>query len=121
MKSHYDNKPLTTEHDNDGTVILRANISEEENGWSCIEHRFTGEPTITARQLRMQLVLSGVNLEMISAGIDQLPEPDQSLARVQWEYATVFERNNHSMIEMAEQLGFTDEQLNQIFIEGVAL
>jgi len=49
------------------------------------------EPTIvipsiiTARQLRLQLVLNGFDLNTIDLIIDSLPEPNKSIARVSWE------------------------------------
>lgn len=76
---------------------------------------------ITARQVRMQLIVMGVDLQMIENALEQLPEPQKALAKVNWEYAGTFERNNGMMQEMAVQLGFTDEQIDQIFIEGAKL
>lgn len=99
----------------DYTLEELADMQEMENAPAPVPFE------ITARQVRMQLIVMGVDLQMIENALEQLPEPQQSLAKVNWEYAGTFERNNGMMTEMAAQLGFTDEQLDQIFIEGAKL
>ena len=76
---------------------------------------------ITARQLRLQLVLNGFNLNAIDLIIDSLAEPNKSIAKVSWEYATTFERE-HQMLELiAQQLGITETELDTIFINAEKL
>jgi len=76
---------------------------------------------ITARQLRLQLVLNGFNLNTIDFIIDSLLEPNKSIAKVSWEYATTFERE-HQMLELiAQQLGITETELDTIFINAEKL
>ena len=76
---------------------------------------------ITARQLRLQLVLNGFDLNTIDLIIDSLPEPNKSIAKVSWEYATTFERE-HQMLELiAQQLGITETELDTIFINAEKL
>ena len=77
--------------------------------------------SLTSRQLRMQLVLMGVDLSIIDSVIDSLPEPQKSLAKINWEYAGTFERDNGMLKEMIPLLGFSEEQMNQIFINGSKL
>ena len=77
--------------------------------------------SLTSRQLRMQLVLMGVDLSIIDSVIDSLPEPQKSLAKINWEYAGTFERDNGMMQEMIPLLGFSEEQINTIFTEGSKL
>ncbi len=76
---------------------------------------------ITARQIRMSLIMLGVDLQNITDALEQLPEPQKSLAKIEWEYAGTFERNNEMLKVMGVQLGFSDEQLDQIFIDGQKL
>ena len=77
--------------------------------------------SLTSRQLRMQLVLMGVDLSIIDSVIDSLPEPQKSLAKINWEYAGTFERDNGMLKEMIPLLGFSEEQINKIFINGSKL
>ena len=76
---------------------------------------------ITARQLRLQLVLSGFDLNTIDLIIDSLPEPNKSIARVSWEYATTFEREHQMLGLIAQQLGISQTELDTIFINAEKL
>lgn len=76
---------------------------------------------ITARQLRLQLVLNGFNLNTIDLIIDSLPEPNKSIARVSWEYATTFEREHQMLSLIAQQLGIIETELDTIFINAEKL
>jgi len=76
---------------------------------------------ITARQLRLQLVLNGFNLNTIDLIIDSLPEPNKSIAKVSWEYATTFEREHQMLGLIAQQIGITETELDTIFINAEKL
>jgi len=76
---------------------------------------------ITARQLRLQLVLNGFNLNAIDLIIDSLAEPNKSIAKVSWEYATTFEREHQMLALIAQQLGITETELDTIFINAEKL
>lgn len=72
--------------------------------------------SVTPRQMRVALIVSGISLETIEAVIESLPEPDKSITRVTWEYSTAFERDNPILNAMAPALGLNQEQLDQLFI-----
>ena len=76
---------------------------------------------ISSRQLRSQLILQGFNLEAIEQALNQLPEPNRSLAKVDWEYATNFYRNNAMILAVGQLLNLTEEQIDNIFIQGALL
>lgn len=76
---------------------------------------------ISSRQLRYQLILQGFNLETIEQALNQLPEPNRSLAKVDWEYATNFYRNNAMIVAVGQLLQLTEEQIDNIFIQGALL
>lgn len=76
---------------------------------------------ISSRQLRSQLILQGFNLETIEQALNQLPEPNRSLAKVDWEYATNFYRNNSMIVAVGQLLQLTEEQIDNIFIQGALL
>lgn len=71
---------------------------------------------VSPRQIRLALIMSGIDLAMIEGAIASMPEPNKSLANVEWEYATYFARNNQLMNAMAQGLGMTDEQIDSLFI-----
>jgi hypothetical protein len=47
--------------------------------------------------------------------IDSLPEPDRSITRITWEYSIEFQRNNPLLNAMATALGFTQQQIDELF------
>lgn len=76
---------------------------------------------ISSRQLRSQLILQGFNLETIEQALNQLPEPNRSLAKVDWEYATNFYRNNAMIVAVGQLLQLTEDQIDNIFRQGALL
>jgi len=71
--------------------------------------------SVTPRQMRIALVMSGVDLNLIENMINNLPEPSKTITRVTWEYSVEFQRNNPLLIAMAPALGLTNEQIDQLF------
>jgi hypothetical protein len=73
---------------------------------------------VTKLQLKLQLTLNGFDLTLIDNAINQLPEPQRSLTSISWNDATMFERNNQLLINLATQLGLTSLDLDNIFISA---
>lgn len=71
--------------------------------------------TITPLQAKLQLLNMGLLDE-----VDAMVATDRKV-QLYWEYALVIERNNDILLTMAEQLGITEEQLDNMFIEGARL
>lgn len=71
--------------------------------------------SVTPRQMRIALVMSGISLSTIEAIIDSLPEPQKSVTKITWEYSVEFQRKNPILIAMAPALGFNSQQLDQLF------
>ena len=76
---------------------------------------------ISARQLRSALILKGIQLSTIDAVISQLPEPQKSLVKVDWEYSTNFYRHNSMINQLAGAMQLSAEQVDEIFILGASL
>lgn len=76
---------------------------------------------VTARQIRLQLVLIGVSLAQIDAALDQLPSPDKELAKIEWEYANEFDYNNPLVHQVAAMLGLNTESLQSFWQEALLL
>jgi len=73
------------------------------------------KPDLTPRQVRQALVLNGITLANIDAAIAQLPEPDRSLAQIEWEYSVAFVRTNPLIAQVAAILGWSTEQLDAMW------
>lgn len=76
---------------------------------------------ITSRQLRLQWVMSGHDLSDIDNAINLLPDPHKEIARINWEYAGTFDRSNELLLNVADSLEITPEQLDELFINASVL
>lgn len=72
-------------------------------------------PDVTPRQIRQALVLSGVSMSTIESALASLPEPTKSLAQIEWEYSTMFIRSNPLVAQVGVALGWTSEQLDNLW------
>lgn len=70
---------------------------------------------VTPRQMRQALILSGVTMQQIEDALDALPESTKSLAKVEWEYSLAFQRNRPLVAQVAQLLGWTSEQLDNLW------
>jgi hypothetical protein len=69
---------------------------------------------VTMRQAR--LALRQVNmLNFVEDGLNMLPEPDRTDAKIEWEYAQEVERLRPFVLTLQPLLGLTDEQLDYLF------
>jgi hypothetical protein len=78
--------------------------------------------SVTPRQMRLALIANGIDIDAVKAQVDAIPDPAQrQAAQVEWEYALDVKRT-HPLIEMlAQGLGFTDSQVDDLFIAASAL
>ena len=70
---------------------------------------------ITPLQAKLQLLKLG-----LLDDVEALVSKDRT-AQLYWEYALIIERDNEVLLSMAEQLGFTSEQLDDMFINASKL
>lgn len=73
-------------------------------------------PDVTARQMRQALILSGVSLSMIDDALNSLPEPTKSLAKVEWEYSNMVQRNRPLVAQVSQMLGWNNAQLDALWL-----
>lgn len=72
--------------------------------------------SVTPRQIRLALVQSGISLASIDAIIAAMPEPDQTLTRVNWEYAIEISRTDPLIDGVGALMGLTPSQIDDLFI-----
>lgn len=79
-------------------------------------------PPLTARQLRLGLVASGISLAAVEAAIDAIEDAaDRELARIEWEYASQFERDHPLIEQVGAAVGLSIQQINDAWLEAVGL
>lgn len=75
----------------------------------------TSIPDVTPRQMRQALILMGVSLSQITDALNSLPEPQKSLAQVEWEYSISFQRHRPLVENVGAMLGWTSNQLDNLW------
>jgi hypothetical protein len=77
------------------------------------EHAYI--PDVTPRQIRQALILSGITIEQVDTALDALPEPTRSLAKTEWEYSISFQRDRPLVASVGQMLGWTSQQLDDLW------
>lgn len=72
-------------------------------------------PPVTPRQFRQAMILSGIDISFIEVTMEMLPEPHKSLAKVEWEYSTLFERRRPIVIMMGQLMGWSETDIDNIW------
>ncbi|MDK1377086.1 MULTISPECIES: hypothetical protein [unclassified Sinorhizobium] len=81
-----------------------------------------GMPPLTARQLRLGLINNGFTLAQVGAVIEAMPDgPDKETARIEWEFATNFNRMHPLIASVGSALGLTDIQIDTMWTAAVNL
>ena len=83
--------------------------------WELIEIPKVVPQSITPLQAKLQLLKLGLLDE-----VEALVTGDRT-SQLYWEYASVIERDNEILLMMAEQLGLTSEQVDEMFIAASKL
>jgi hypothetical protein len=105
-------------------VLLDGVTPQPEVGWTYNFKKqvfFKYYDPITPRQIRQALLLSGVSLTMIDDALDSLPEPERSFAKISWDYAVEFDRDDPMVENVGLLLGWTSEQIDQLWELGATL
>lgn len=76
---------------------------------------------LSRAQARGALILAGL-IDHVQPALDAISDPLQrALAQNDWDNRQDFERDHPQLLAIAAALGLTDEQLDQLFIEGAKL
>ncbi|WP_180001248.1 hypothetical protein [Acinetobacter sp. YH12255] len=77
---------------------------------------------LTRRQFRLALVMNGFALADIEAIINQIEDSTQrQITLIEWQDATVFERNNSSLFAMAALMGLSSAQIDELWSQALTL
>lgn len=77
---------------------------------------------LTRRQFRLALVMNGFALADIEALINQIEDDMQrQIIQIEWQDATVFERNDSSLFVMAALMGLSSAQIDELWSQALTL
>ena len=79
-------------------------------------------PALTRRQFRLALVMNGFDLADIEALIAQIEDDMQrQIIQIEWQDATVFERNSSSLLVMVGLMQLNTEQVDALWSQALKL
>jgi hypothetical protein len=68
---------------------------------------------------KLRFILSQMNLEQaVSDALNSLPEPQKTAANYIWNYGNTIDKHSPTIMFLQQQLGLTDTQVNEIFIQS---
>ena len=77
---------------------------------------------LTRRQFRLALVMNGFALADIEALINQIEDDMQrQIIQIEWQDATVFERNNSDLLAIAAMIGLSSAQIDELWEQALSL
>lgn len=132
MKVYADQHPGETTNLGDGTYFENTNIKEKtdpENGNSYFE--FDAElktwPTapsvpeeVYAWRIRLSTQIAGLK-PSIDGLLGQLSEPEKTVASEAWNHGVTVRRDSPLVAQLADALGLTPEQVDEIFMQANAI
>lgn len=107
----------------DDILQIDATFPQPGIGWTFDGLKFKAPPIpadpalildVTPRQMKQALVIMGV-YDSIKPALDALPEPTKTLATIEWEYSLAFQRHRPIVNQIAAMLGWTQEQVDQLW------
>jgi hypothetical protein len=103
----------------------RQMLAEWEADGNTIEPYEAPPPVLaplSARQLRLGLVSNGISLSQVEATIDAIEnQQDRDVARIEWEYASQYERDHPLIDQIGAALGLTPEQIDDMWMAALEL
>ncbi|CCM67790.1 hypothetical protein BN406_01745 [Sinorhizobium meliloti Rm41] len=73
-------------------------------------------PSLTTRRLRLGLLNNGFTPSQVTAAIEAMQEgPEKEVAKIEWEYATTFNRMHPMIGAIAAALGVSDDQIDAMW------
>jgi hypothetical protein len=78
-------------------------------------------PILSRRQLRLGLLKLGVTTTQVDSVISNFPEPERSVALIEWQDATGYQRNHPLVHKMTEVLRLDETVVNQTWLEASIL
>lgn len=78
-------------------------------------------PNLTARQLRLALLASGITPTMVNDELMKLPSPQREASQIEWEYANLYQRDHPLVTQFGSVFNLTPEQVDQMWLAAIQL
>ena len=94
----------------------------DEDAAKLEQERLASMKPLKRRQFRLTLAMNGFDLKQVEALIEGIEDPMQrTIAQIEWQDATDFERTNPTLLKMTELMGLTTAQVDQLWAYGLSL
>lgn len=80
----------------------------------------TTPKSVTMRQARLALMRAGF-LQSVNNTIQAMTGPQGEAARIEWDYSNEVRRDQPLTIALAQAIGMTPEQMDNLFVEAAKL
>lgn len=108
-------------NENKQQILSALSQFNSEYVWA-VTYETPPTPALTRRQFRLALVTNGYKLADIEALIAQIEDDMQrQIIQIEWQDATVFERNNSSLLTMAAIMGLSSAQIDELWEQAATL
>lgn len=99
-----------------------ADFEWQDGEWTYVAPEPTPLPPLTARQLRLGLIAAGISLASVEAAIAGIEDAtDREIAKVEWEYASQFDRDHPLIGQVGAALGLTTGQIDTAWLAAINL
>lgn len=103
-------------------IPTRPSESHQWDGVAWVPPAPAAPATVSARQIRLWLIRSGIALSAVDAAIGSIPDTlTRDSVRVEWEYAPYVERSHPMLVPLAAALGLTVDDVDRAFAEAASL
>ena len=104
-----------------GKILNALSQFNPDYAWAVTYEKPPLKP-LTRRQLRLALVMNGFALADIEALIAQITDDTQrQIIQIEWQDATVFERNNSGLLAIAAMMGLSSAQIDELWEQAATL
>ena len=102
---------------NNGGVVVEIEATPEEIAEA---NKPIVPEVVSRRQFKIALAVLGYQESDIFNGIEQLPEPNKTIARISYTESGTFERYSSDLIFVATNfLGLSSEQIDEVFLTAI--
>jgi hypothetical protein len=110
-------KDITTSTlDADGNPVTETTTAQQQYDQAKADEMKARLPSVaSARQIRLALLELG-KLAEVQSFVEGLQEPMKTKVLIEWEYATEVRKNSPTIQELYKQMGWTKEQLDEVFV-----
>jgi len=109
--------------DNQATDMIEGQLHSNFTGYAWVQQVYSRPlpvpipQTVTMRQARLALNAAG-KLALIQPAIDAMPEPQHTVANIEWSSASVVERGSAFTQAMGAAIGLDAAAIDQLFIQA---